>query len=303
MRKVLLKIMVFCGLLVIAVTALFFLSGRLTLNHRLGTTLIKQERLRNIQGPKMILIGGSNLHYGMNSKSLEDSLGMPVVNMGIQGSLGLRYYFSEVMEQIHEHDIVILLPEPYHFCKVDLDGEQTLFNLISKYPNGLRHLSYRQALNAVFHVGIAIQENLEYLVTLTALKAFNKPTIYEQTNARGDFLGHRNRASIFRPDTTVQAPACQTSDQVITFIRKQMEAIQLKKAHFFIGFAPTATVAANTSGLKAIEDSISSNFPGARLGRIQTYVFPNHFFYNTSHHLLYEYRDQRTDMLLQRYSE
>ena len=42
----------------------------------------KVDRLESVEGAKIVLIGDSNLVYGIDSKLIEEQLGIPVVNMG-----------------------------------------------------------------------------------------------------------------------------------------------------------------------------------------------------------------------------
>lgn len=68
----------------------------------------KMERLENIENPKIVLIGDSNLAFGINSEDIEEAFGMPVVNMGLHAGLGSM--FSERMAKINvnEGDIYII---------------------------------------------------------------------------------------------------------------------------------------------------------------------------------------------------
>lgn len=65
--------------------------------------------MENIDGPKIVLVGDSNLAFGINSEDIEDAFNMPVVNMGLHGGLGS--IFSERMARINvdEGDIYIIL--------------------------------------------------------------------------------------------------------------------------------------------------------------------------------------------------
>ena len=49
----------------------------------LAAILEKDRLIRNTPSPKIILVGGSNLAFGIDSKAIEDSLGLHVVNMGL----------------------------------------------------------------------------------------------------------------------------------------------------------------------------------------------------------------------------
>ncbi|MEL6326883.1 MAG: hypothetical protein AAFQ61_08270 [Cyanobacteria bacterium J06626_23] len=64
-----------------------------------------------IDEPKLLVTGGSGAHYTLNSALLEDELDMPVVNLGIDGPVGLGVILPTVLEQVNPGDTVLLIPE------------------------------------------------------------------------------------------------------------------------------------------------------------------------------------------------
>lgn len=73
----------------------------------------KVERLQSIDEPKIILIGNSNLAFGMDSEELEKALGMPVVNMGLHGGLGNRFHENMAKYNVHKGDLYIVCHTAY----------------------------------------------------------------------------------------------------------------------------------------------------------------------------------------------
>lgn len=68
----------------------------------------KIRRLESIKRPKIILVGNSNLAFGIKSYMIEDELNMPVVNLGLHGSLGQRFHEEMAKYNIGKGDIVIV---------------------------------------------------------------------------------------------------------------------------------------------------------------------------------------------------
>lgn len=86
----------------------------------------KFERLKKIDSPKIVLIGGSNVAFGINSNMLETAFGMTVVNLGLHGGIGQTFGTQLVKENIHEGDIIVLLPESYDYETANIrDGVLT----------------------------------------------------------------------------------------------------------------------------------------------------------------------------------
>lgn len=66
---------------------------------------------QTIESPKLIVTGGSGAHYTIDSEVLETELGQPVMNMGIDGPVGLNLILPSVLPQVKAGDTVLLIPE------------------------------------------------------------------------------------------------------------------------------------------------------------------------------------------------
>jgi hypothetical protein len=88
------------------------------------TTLLNQVQ----REPRIILAGGSGVHYSVNSEEMEKLVGIPVFNFGLQGDIGLNVTADMILEKVRPKDIVILIPE--YLMLLDEDGfgaGETLF--------------------------------------------------------------------------------------------------------------------------------------------------------------------------------
>ena len=96
MLKFLKKILLFFLLLLIEIAGItafsyFVIGSQYQYNYQ-ASLIDKVERLTSIDEPKIILVGHSNLSFGIKSEMLEEALGMPVVNLGLHGGLGNAYH-------------------------------------------------------------------------------------------------------------------------------------------------------------------------------------------------------------------
>lgn len=79
----------------------------------------KVERLENINEPKIVLIGNSNVAFGINSEKIEEAFGMPVVNLGLNGKVGNPFLEEMAKLNVKEGDIYIL-------CHTDYADDDTI---------------------------------------------------------------------------------------------------------------------------------------------------------------------------------
>ncbi|MBP5209374.1 MAG: hypothetical protein J6125_00790, partial [Clostridia bacterium] len=71
----------------------------------------KYERLRDVDGPRLVIVGGSSVAFGYDSALLEELLGMPVVNFGLYADLGTKIMLDLSARQLRRGDVVLLAPE------------------------------------------------------------------------------------------------------------------------------------------------------------------------------------------------
>lgn len=108
----------------------------------------------NTADPKLIITGGSGAHYTINSDLLSQSLGMPVVNLGIDGPVGLDVILSSVLETVNPGDTVLLIPE--YLILLDEDGygsKSGLFGVAIGKP-GIGGVPPKQLALETFQLGI-----------------------------------------------------------------------------------------------------------------------------------------------------
>jgi hypothetical protein len=113
-------------------------------NSNLATLIDKHRRLEDCHSPKIVLIGGSNVVYGIDSDRIQKAFGRDVVDMGLGISFGLRYQLEEVKQQIKPGDLLVVFPEYCNFYNLSkditnahLNGSSDLLQLLQPYPGAL----------------------------------------------------------------------------------------------------------------------------------------------------------------------
>ncbi|MDR1544413.1 MAG: hypothetical protein LBS50_08430 [Prevotellaceae bacterium] len=150
MKKFTIKILLFVALLLIIFTAsLLFVPNKKIDGNSLFANIDKHNRLDSLPSPKIIFVGGSNLAFGLDCKTISDSLKMPAVNMGLHAGFGLRFPINEVKHAVNQGDIVVLSPTYANFKSRDmLYGEKVLVALLFDVDRkNLRYIGFRQAIH------------------------------------------------------------------------------------------------------------------------------------------------------------
>ena len=71
----------------------------------------KYELLNATDEKKVVVIGGSSVAFGLDSKMMEEALGRKVVNFGLYANLGTKLMLDLSKSNINEGDIIVIAPE------------------------------------------------------------------------------------------------------------------------------------------------------------------------------------------------
>jgi hypothetical protein len=104
--------------------------------------------------PRLLITGGSGAHYTLDSELIEAGLDIPVVNLGLDGPIGLNVVLPSIIDEVQPGDIVLLIPE--YLLLLDDDGlgdRSTGFGVAIGKP-GLGGIPPKQLLQDVIALGI-----------------------------------------------------------------------------------------------------------------------------------------------------
>jgi len=76
------------ALVALTITALFIATPPDD-KHLYQASLLKSNLLRTVPSPRIIIVGGSNVAFGIDSELMEEELDIPVINDGLHVALGI----------------------------------------------------------------------------------------------------------------------------------------------------------------------------------------------------------------------
>lgn len=151
----------------------------------------KHNRANSIAGQKALIIAGSNIAFGIDSKIIEDSIAIPVTNLGITGGLGAEFILNEAKALLKPNDIAILSLE----YLVTLEGDyQNKYKARTALPEASNY--FTKDLNA--ELIIANYNMRNRLIHFNSKSTSNQSPIYnlKYFNSRGDLTSHHGKAQI-----------------------------------------------------------------------------------------------------------
>lgn len=153
----------------------------------------KRILLEKTDSPRIIFIGGSNLAFGLNSKVIKDSLGMNVVNTGLQASLGLKNMLDDAEPYLREGDNVFIAaeyPQLYNIFEGSDDNVLAKMSLIEGW-SFVKTLNYKQLATVIEYIPESIKLNIIVCIQNNKLNTQNLYS-YNGFNEFGDFTEHWN---------------------------------------------------------------------------------------------------------------
>lgn len=187
MKKFIVRIVFFfCIVIVVFCAAMRFIPPAKT--HYMYGAKIKNERLDTLASPRLVLVGGSNVAFGIESGLLEDSLRFNVQNAALHAGMGLRFILGQASERLKEGDVLVIMPEYQHFYG-EAYGDDEAFPQAVIYIglSSLKELNARQLLNLIEGAPKAVVGNV-----LTLLRPNSREDVYSPLglNCFGDVDAH-----------------------------------------------------------------------------------------------------------------
>lgn len=148
------------ALLTVAAICLLIPDG----NDYAQASVLKHRRLLEAPGRRIVLVGGSNLAFGVDSTILEQKTGCSVINMGMNGYLGVKFMLREVAPHLRPQDIVVVALEYDSFFK-PVDGRPSdQLMVVKANPRTFSYLDAKQRLKVLQTVPYVAQQKVLRLI-------------------------------------------------------------------------------------------------------------------------------------------
>ena len=285
--------------------SLFCIPDRVSGSSLLGALRDKHALLTRTSGPRLILVGGSNVSFGIDSRVLSAELQMPVVNMALHGGLGLKYTLDDCLPYVQEGDIVVLMPEYENYYTSNFLGELELVSVLFDIDqDGIRHISPDQWHHLLPYLPTYSAKKLKNLVLapFTKTAQSDQPTIYDRNsfNEYGDACLHWHLPNQNYQHCRKVSSSEQVNAAVISYVANFKE--QVAKKHATCILFPPAIDSTSFANMLPVIDKIDSSLPGTSLhfaGKPDRYSLPDSLFFNSYYHLNKRGVDLRTKLVLE----
>lgn len=253
--------------------------------------------LKSIEGSKIVLLGNSNLTFGIDSKLIEEELGMPVVNMGLSGSLGNPFHEAMAKYNIEEGDIYII-------CHTSFSDDDTILDPTVAWLAVENHLELWKIIRfkdfypmlKSFPVYLKRCINLHIAGTGNA----DDGTAYSRSafNQYGDVGVLRVENEFTFETTAVDVPPI--NDTAVKRINQLNNYLEARGASLLIASYPVGNgkVTVDAQQFVEFQENLASQLDCEVISNYVDYMFDYTYFYDTPYHLTTEGAALRTEQLI-----
>lgn len=302
MKRFIINCVIF-GLIVIVLIGILnqnYYPSKAAGNSGYMSVMIDKHRFADsVKSPRIIFCGGSNLSFGINSPQIEAHTGLPVVNLGLNGALGLDFMLNETKAIARPSDIVIISSE----YNLNIDGSYRMKKMSERlYPPAKNYFNptFRQLLSDYFIEDL--QNNLPATIS-KLLRVKEKPlelNVYMRAayNANGDVVKY------FEPNPSHEFLHNFTLDysyypgiKLLNDFKNYADKNNIQVYFMYPSF-PASLYQAKVKVINKIANDYMHDLLIRILNKPTDAVFADSLFYNTEYHLNPQGRDLRTKRVI-----
>lgn len=272
-------------------------------NSYLEATIDKHDRAAATPPPRLFLVGGSNVAFGLDSTQLDEALAHHPVNLGLQAALGVDFILNEARHYVGPGDAVVvsLEYEIFRFNTVDV----TLTVLLEIRPASVRFTNWslrKQILDGgLGYLRVYVRRAIKGKESIRLREVYARDAF----NEYGDVIGHHENPAEWEGKdlsakvTVVDVARLQT---VVRLLEEFAAECRDRGALVFYEFPaiPSAEYDALRPLLDELEDELERSRTITVLNRPEEAVLPDDAFFDTKYHLRREAKRARTSALVER---
>ena len=298
LKKVLLFVLCICAL-VSAFLVFFFskIAPQYTETYE-ASIIDKVARLESLESPKIILVGNSNLVFGIQSELIQEQRGIPVVNLGLHGGLGNMFHEDMAKLNIGEGDIVVICHTSYADSN-ELGNPELTWMTIENHQNLWKIIRAEDIGTLLIGLPSYVLKASYYWVTGEAdhtVVDYNQRVMF---NEFGDNIYPREeRVFEFGPDT-VKLPTI--NDNFINRINEFYSYCNEKGADLVLAGYPIADgeYSPPKEEYERLQEELEQAVECPVISEFTDYMFAYDLFFNTHLHLTTEGAKTRSEQLVE----
>lgn len=297
-KRIVFFVKLFAMALLVVVFCLWVVMPQYTYNNQ-AAMVDKVNRLENLEGPKITLVGNSNLAFGIKSELLEQEMGMPVANMGLHGGVGNVFNEQAAKINVQKGDLIILSPSSFN-DNDRIKNPELAWITIENHFNMWRFIRWKD----IPDMALAYPTYLKKCIGMWSNGTGNRDTepIYSrsQYNEYGDNIYPRP-ASTEDLELAAYVAVPTISDAYVNRVNELNAYVSERGATLLVAAYPIAwhEDAPPKEEYARFEEELKERLDCQVISDYTQYCFEPKYFFNTYLHLTDEGAKMRTELLIQ----
>ena len=254
----------------------------------------KYERLRSIEEPKLAVVGGSSVAFGIDSEMLGRYTDMEVVNFGLYATLGSKIMLDLSEDEMNAGDIVVFAPELDSTTLSMYFGADAMWQAIDATPS-LRELIKPEDRTLLY--GDAFWRYKENKEELLEMGAINPSGVYHRKsfNEYGDICYPRPYNTMAQGyDTNNLFDLSESlidgdATEFISYFNGYCQRLTEKGVKVYFSFCPINELAmaegVSPESISALEARLRLELICPVISSLEDYIMDWGYFYDTNLHL------------------
>jgi hypothetical protein len=293
MKKLLIKIFIMFILLTTGIMIMALIS--LPENSYDLAIIDKHRILAETKNRKLVLAGGSNLAFGIDSAEIQNEFNLPVVNMGLHAGIGLGRILDDISPFLNSGDILLIVPEYSHFTG-SWNGSEAAYELIFDVRQ------YRLLWSSYYGLpsGFSNYLSTHLLGIVQKTNNVSNPLAYSRDgfNEHGDYVKHLGieKQSFVSSGGSGKLNQASLNNffRLIDYLTKRGIIVMLSyPCYEEQSFRNSATF------IQELDKVLRAKGNLLVISNPESYCFPSDYFFDTASHLNREGRFARTSQLIQ----
>lgn len=291
-------------LVAVAITAIFIATPPDD-KHLYQASLLKSKLLQDTPSPRIIIVGGSNVAFGIDSELMEQELGIPVINDGLHVALGIAP-LNEIKDYLRPGDIVIISLEYYNFTdEQSFYGQpQYLADWVEFSPERIWdiHDPYKQ-MPSIFAIMLErkVNRQLNYYLNGFSHEAGRNFYSGDLFNEHGDFIGHLGKNGNKQFEIADSVYPINLIESAYVFLEDFNQFALSKGAMVYYEAQAHRQTNCEQTGKKHLDrffNRLKTKTTIPLLTNLDQLCLPDDYFYDTPYHLNEQGRRVRTERLI-----
>lgn len=299
--KLIFKIVLFVGIITCLSYALLYLNSNYSVEY-VGAIRGKIKKLKETNGKKIVIVGGSNASFGIDTDLMEKELEIPVVNMALHGGVSAKHMMEQVKPYLNKGDILIMSREPDALAG-DHRWNYMVGNEVPLMPTySISEIKILFTDRNLFETSIITFFNtIKLYVRWHPFKKRNEiSTVYDSRVFTGDNILPKYLEGSFTDTLKIHRLNRPRQNSLLTTgLKEYKQDLEKKGVAFYMTPAVVVQGYFKEAEIVPFWKYISDQTQIPLLNEEKTYVYEKKYFLNSPHHTNLRGREFRTKSFIQ----